>query len=463
MRDAAGEAVASAFERAILEGEELSNVFKALAQDLAKMIFQRMVFDQIAGAVSGGLGSIFSGGKALGGAVHAGSAYRVGESGPEVFVPRVPGSIVPRAKMGGGGVTIDSTVNAAPAPTAPSCKPCSTSATPISCGGSRASWSTSNGAMRSRGRSRWRSPIRSLSRTDRRRRGSRSSRRRSRPSRKAPGPRRNRSNLTRAKCGRSRSTSRDGRRRRAKLAFAAPRARRSVRHLPLWQPEKMKQPRSDRGCGPSSQTRAGQVGRELAISRLTCERSDPRRRRSPDRRGISLEALHGHPGRNGERLRRGRAADVWPRPPGTTTTASRQRSRPRAPRGVFASRRRRSRCRLSRSVTGFPCSLSRRSNDTHDRRSDAGRACAISARAVLRRARLRLGIYPNVVGRRADLLDGQDMDRWRQLLEVSSIEERRPSRRPPRRSRSRASRPTLVSVAVAILPGPAGPDLATDF
>jgi tape measure domain-containing protein len=114
MKDSAGEAVASAFERAIVEGEELSDVFKGLAQDLARMIFQKMVFDQIAGAVSGGLGSILSGGKALGGAVHAGSAYRVGESGPEVFVPRVPGSIVPRSRAGGGGVTINSTVNAAP-------------------------------------------------------------------------------------------------------------------------------------------------------------------------------------------------------------------------------------------------------------------------------------------------------------------------------------------------------------
>lgn len=114
MRDAAGEAVASAFERAILEGEKLRDVFAGLLEDLARMIFQKMVFDQIAGAVSGGLGSILSGGKALGGAVHAGSAYKVGESGPEVFVPRVPGSIVPRGKMGGGGVTINSTVNAAP-------------------------------------------------------------------------------------------------------------------------------------------------------------------------------------------------------------------------------------------------------------------------------------------------------------------------------------------------------------
>lgn len=113
MRDAAGEAVASAFQQAIIEGEELSQVFKSLAQDLARMIFQKMVFDQISNAISGGLGPI-TGGKALGGAVHAGSAYRVGESGPEVFVPRVPGTIVPRSKMGGGGVTINSTVNAAP-------------------------------------------------------------------------------------------------------------------------------------------------------------------------------------------------------------------------------------------------------------------------------------------------------------------------------------------------------------
>lgn len=113
MRDAAGEAVASAFERAIVEGEELSEVFKGLAQDLGKMIVQKLLFDQVANAVSGGLGSIV-GGKALGGAVHAGSAYRVGESGPEVFVPRVPGSIVPHGKAGGSVVNIQSIVHAAP-------------------------------------------------------------------------------------------------------------------------------------------------------------------------------------------------------------------------------------------------------------------------------------------------------------------------------------------------------------
>lgn len=113
MKDSAGEAVASAFERAIVEGEELSDVFKGLAQDLAKMIVQKVLFDQVANAVSGGLGSIV-GGKALGGQVHAGSAYRVGESGPELFVPRVPGNIVPRGKVGGSVVNLQSIVHAAP-------------------------------------------------------------------------------------------------------------------------------------------------------------------------------------------------------------------------------------------------------------------------------------------------------------------------------------------------------------
>lgn len=117
MREQAGDAVASAFEQAIVEGKNLREVFSGLLQDLARLIFQKMVFDQISGAVSSAFPVV--GGKALGGAVHAGSAYRVGESGPELFVPKVPGSIVPSNKMGGGGITINSTVNAAPGTNGP--------------------------------------------------------------------------------------------------------------------------------------------------------------------------------------------------------------------------------------------------------------------------------------------------------------------------------------------------------
>jgi tape measure domain-containing protein len=110
--DQAGDSVASAFQSAIAEGEELSEVFKTLLADLARLIFQKMVFDQIASVVAGSLGGVV-GGKAAGGSVHAGSAYIVGEGGPELFVPRTGGKIVPNA-AGGGGVTLNSVVNAAP-------------------------------------------------------------------------------------------------------------------------------------------------------------------------------------------------------------------------------------------------------------------------------------------------------------------------------------------------------------
>lgn len=42
------------------------------------------------------LGSLFGGGRAAGGTVRAGMRYMVGEQGPEMFVPSVPGMIVPR-------------------------------------------------------------------------------------------------------------------------------------------------------------------------------------------------------------------------------------------------------------------------------------------------------------------------------------------------------------------------------
>jgi hypothetical protein len=62
----------------------------------------------IAGAIGGALG--FGGGRAMGGPVSAGTAYVVGERGPELFVPQSSGSIVP---SGGGGTVINLTVNGA--------------------------------------------------------------------------------------------------------------------------------------------------------------------------------------------------------------------------------------------------------------------------------------------------------------------------------------------------------------
>lgn len=50
----------------------------------------------------------FGGLRANGGSVSSGKSYIVGERGPELFVPRSSGTIVPNDKMGGGGVQVGS-------------------------------------------------------------------------------------------------------------------------------------------------------------------------------------------------------------------------------------------------------------------------------------------------------------------------------------------------------------------
>jgi hypothetical protein len=67
---------------------------------------------RIGGAIGGAIGLLnFGGGRAMGGPVSAGTAYMVGEQGPELFVPRGSGTIVPNGASGGS--TINLTVNGA--------------------------------------------------------------------------------------------------------------------------------------------------------------------------------------------------------------------------------------------------------------------------------------------------------------------------------------------------------------
>lgn len=63
--------------------------------------------------ISGAISSIFGGGKAAGGPVSGGTTYLVGEKGPELFTPGSSGSIIPNNRLGGGGSTINITVNGA--------------------------------------------------------------------------------------------------------------------------------------------------------------------------------------------------------------------------------------------------------------------------------------------------------------------------------------------------------------
>lgn len=115
----AGRAIENSLLRAIRTGkfgfEDMArvaiNLFEIIAQDMAKM-----------GAGSGGLGSggggggllggvlsavgaLFGGapGRATGGPVTGGRPYRVGENGPELFVPTTSGRIIAAGAGGGSG------------------------------------------------------------------------------------------------------------------------------------------------------------------------------------------------------------------------------------------------------------------------------------------------------------------------------------------------------------------------
>lgn len=106
----------SAFEDAVVEGRNLSDVLKALEQDIARIILRMTVTkplsEGLAGLFARGLSSFSStegpeqiGGpveaRAFGGPVLGGMPYMVGERGPEIFVPDMSGSIVPNHAVGG--------------------------------------------------------------------------------------------------------------------------------------------------------------------------------------------------------------------------------------------------------------------------------------------------------------------------------------------------------------------------
>lgn len=120
----------SAFEDAIINGEKFSDVLSGIEDDILRILARTLVTKPLANSLTGALsgaggggggfggmlsgifGGLFGGGKAAGGPVAAGVPYMVGEQGPEMFVPRTPGQIVPNGRSAGGN-TINVTVNAA--------------------------------------------------------------------------------------------------------------------------------------------------------------------------------------------------------------------------------------------------------------------------------------------------------------------------------------------------------------
>lgn len=130
--------MASSFEEAIFSGKGLRSVFNGLLEDMGKMVLRFTVLEPLArsfadalkgsGGVGSsiapgednvfarmmkGIGSIFGGFFADGGNPPVGKVSVVGERGPELFVPRSAGTIIPNEALqgmgGGGGVVIHQT------------------------------------------------------------------------------------------------------------------------------------------------------------------------------------------------------------------------------------------------------------------------------------------------------------------------------------------------------------------
>jgi hypothetical protein len=108
MSENAGSIIAQGFEDAILSGEKLQNVLKAVGRDLLRLVFQQTITQPLAAGISGALQGMF---RANGGPVSANSPYVVGERGPELFVPRASGSIVSNSNMNQGGGSAGPSIN----------------------------------------------------------------------------------------------------------------------------------------------------------------------------------------------------------------------------------------------------------------------------------------------------------------------------------------------------------------
>lgn len=118
-----GFSFASAFESAVLGGEKLSNVMRSLAQDVLRVFLRLSVTNPLINTIFGSIPGFqplpaIGGMRARGGPVTGGSAYLVGEEGPELFVAPSSGQIIPSGDaksvaMGSPGPTINISYNIA--------------------------------------------------------------------------------------------------------------------------------------------------------------------------------------------------------------------------------------------------------------------------------------------------------------------------------------------------------------
>lgn len=116
VRDAAANALTT-FISNLREGKTAGEALAHVLDDLASRLLDvgiNLLLSGLTGGIGGGatsfagqfFNSIFGGGRAGGGPVQAGRVYRVGEEGPETFVPNVNGTILPNSATSSGSSRI---------------------------------------------------------------------------------------------------------------------------------------------------------------------------------------------------------------------------------------------------------------------------------------------------------------------------------------------------------------------
>lgn len=132
-----GASFSSAFEKAVIDGNKLSDVLQGLAKDIAALTIRQTITIPLSESISKGLkdmdfskifkggtgggfdfsavlgavGKFFGGFFADGGSPPVGKASIVGERGPELFVPNTAGKIIPNNALGGGGDGVSVVIN----------------------------------------------------------------------------------------------------------------------------------------------------------------------------------------------------------------------------------------------------------------------------------------------------------------------------------------------------------------
>ncbi len=102
--------VENTIARAVLSGKtSIGQLVDAILADFDRIATSQFIIKPIEGAIGSLISSLLpiAGARASGGPVDAGSAYLVGERGPELFVPSSNGSIAPNAYPARPAITLN--------------------------------------------------------------------------------------------------------------------------------------------------------------------------------------------------------------------------------------------------------------------------------------------------------------------------------------------------------------------